>query len=45
MAPAAREARLLDGTLKLGHRAHEVDAIRLLTVQQHDLIAVPLILQ
>ena len=39
------EARLLDGALKLGHSAHEVDASRLLTVQQHDLIAVPLVLE
>src|SRR5918912_123381 len=44
-ASHARVARLLDGALKLGQRAHEVDAIRLLTVQQHDLIAVPLILE
>jgi len=35
-----RVARLLDGALKLGHSAHEVDAGRLLTVQQQDLIAV-----
>jgi hypothetical protein len=40
-----RVARLLDGPLKLGHSAHEVDAGRLLTVQQQDLIAVPLVLE
>ena len=39
------EARLLDGALKLGHSAHEVDAGRRLTVQQQDLIAVPLVLE
>jgi hypothetical protein len=37
--------RLLDGALKLGHSAHEVDAGRLLTLQHRDLIAVPLILE
>jgi hypothetical protein len=40
-----RMPRLLDGALKLGHGTHEVDAIRLLTVQQQDLIAVPLVLE
>jgi hypothetical protein len=40
-----RVARLLDDALKLGHRAHEVDANRLLAVQHHDLIAVPLVLE
>src|SRR5205085_5261665 len=41
VAGHGRGARLLDGALKLGHSAHEVDAIRPLTVQQQDLIAVP----
>jgi len=47
MAPAtvAWRDRLLDGALKRGHSAHEVDAIRLPTAQQQDLIAVPLILE
>ena len=34
LAGHGRVARLLDGALKLGHSAHEVDAGRLLTVQQ-----------
>ena len=38
-------ARLLDGALKLGHSTHEVDAGCLLTVQQQDLIAVPLVFE
>ena len=40
-----RVARLLDGALKLSHSAHEVDAFQLLTVQQENLIAVPLVLE